>query len=73
MAFPFSGERTGYPGTSAFAARGMQITPGFENCDLSMDPSGNITARVGICSHGQGIATTLSQIIADTPELTLKI
>ena len=59
------GERTGY-GTSAFAARGMQITPGFENCDLSMDPSGNITARVGICSHGQGIATTLSQIIADT-------
>ncbi len=65
------GERTGY-GTSAFAARGMQITPGFENCDLSMDPSGNITARVGICSNGQGIATTLSQIIADNLGLTVE-
>ncbi len=58
------GERTGY-GTSAFAARGMQITPGYENCDLTMDPSGDIIARVGVCAQGQGISTTLSQIIAN--------
>lgn len=64
VGFSVFGERTGY-GTSAFAARGMQITPGYENCDLTMDPSGNIIAKVGICAQGQGISTTLSQIIAD--------
>lgn len=71
LGFSVFGERTGY-GTSAFAARGMQITPGYETCDLSMDPSGNIIAKVGVCSHGQGIATTLSQIIADNLGLEIE-
>jgi carbon-monoxide dehydrogenase large subunit len=57
-------ERTGY-GTAAFAARGMDITPGFERVDLSMDPSGFLTARIGASPHGQGLCTTLAQIIAD--------
>jgi carbon-monoxide dehydrogenase large subunit len=57
-------ERTGY-GTPAFAARGMEITPGWEVVDLSMDPSGRVEARIGASPHGQGLRTTLSQIIAD--------
>lgn len=57
-------ERTGY-GTPAFAARAMGVTPGYENVELSMDPSGYVTARIGASPHGQGLATTLSQIIAD--------
>jgi carbon-monoxide dehydrogenase large subunit len=57
-------ERTGY-GTPAFAARGMEITPGWETVDLSMDPSGRVEARIGASPHGQGLRTTLSQIIAD--------
>ncbi len=57
-------ERTGY-GTPAFAARGMEVTPGWETVELSMDPSGFIEARIGASPHGQGLRTTLSQIIAD--------
>jgi aerobic carbon-monoxide dehydrogenase large subunit len=57
-------ERTGY-GTPAFAARGMEITPGWETVELAMDPSGFVEARIGSSPHGQGLRTTLSQIIAD--------
>jgi carbon-monoxide dehydrogenase large subunit len=57
-------ERTGY-GTPAFAARGMEITLGWETVDLAMDPSGFVEARIGASPHGQGLRTTLGQIIAD--------
>ena len=57
-------ERTGY-GTPAFAARGMEITPGWEKVELTMDPSGFVEARIGASPHGQGLRTTLAQIIAD--------
>ncbi|HEV2956457.1 MAG TPA: xanthine dehydrogenase family protein molybdopterin-binding subunit [Xanthobacteraceae bacterium] len=57
-------ERTGY-GTPAFAARGMEITPGWETVELAMDPSGFVEARIGASPHGQGLRTTLAQIIAD--------
>jgi carbon-monoxide dehydrogenase large subunit len=65
-------ERTGY-GSPAFAARGMEITPGWETVIVSVDPSGFIEARIGSSPHGQGLCTTLAQIIADeigvTPEM----
>jgi aerobic carbon-monoxide dehydrogenase large subunit len=57
-------ERTGY-GTPAFAARGMELTPGWETVVITMDPSGFVEARIGASPHGQGLRTTLSQIIAD--------
>jgi aerobic carbon-monoxide dehydrogenase large subunit len=57
-------ERTG-PGSPAFAARGMAITPGFERVELAMDPSGFIEARIGSSPHGQGLKTSLAQLIAD--------
>jgi aerobic carbon-monoxide dehydrogenase large subunit len=57
-------ERTGY-GTPAFAARGMEVTPGWETVELTMDPSGFVEARIGASPHGQGLRTTLAQIIAD--------
>ncbi|MGH6913094.1 MAG: xanthine dehydrogenase family protein molybdopterin-binding subunit, partial [Geminicoccales bacterium] len=57
-------ERTGY-GTRAFAARGMEVTPGHERVEIAMDPSGFIEARIGASPHGQGLATTLAQLIAD--------
>jgi carbon-monoxide dehydrogenase large subunit len=57
-------ERTGY-GTPAFAARGMEITPGWETVDIAMDPSGFVEARIGASPHGQGLRTTLAQIVAD--------
>ena len=57
-------ERTGY-GSPAFAARGMEVTPGWETVELAMDPSGAVELRIGASPHGQGLATTLAQIAAD--------
>jgi carbon-monoxide dehydrogenase large subunit len=67
-------ERTGY-GTPAFAARSRPyplgteqapvITPGFERVVLTMDPSGTLTLRIGAAPHGQGLKTTLAQVVCD--------
>ncbi|MCA3574137.1 MAG: xanthine dehydrogenase family protein molybdopterin-binding subunit [Aestuariivirga sp.] len=57
-------ERSGY-GTPAFAARKMQIVPGYENVDCTMDPSGYVDVRIGASPHGQGLKTALAQLVAD--------
>lgn len=64
LGFATFSERTGY-GSPAFAARGMEITPGWETVILTIDPSGFVEARIGSSPHGQGLRTTLAQIIAD--------
>jgi carbon-monoxide dehydrogenase large subunit len=64
IGFATFSERTGY-GSPAFAARGMDITPGWERVEIAMDPSGYVEARIGASPHGQGLDTTLAQIIAD--------
>ena len=64
IGFATFSERTGY-GSAAFAARGMDITLGGETVEIVMDPSGQIEARIGASPHGQGLATTLAQLIAD--------
>ncbi len=72
IGFATFSERTGY-GSPAFAARGMEITPGWETVIITVDPSGFVEARIGSSPHGQGLGTTLAQIIADeigvTPDL----
>jgi carbon-monoxide dehydrogenase large subunit len=64
IGFATFSERTGY-GSTAFAARGMEITPGWENVEVVMDPSGMVEARIGASPHGQGLRTTLAQLVAD--------
>lgn len=64
IGFATFSERTGY-GSPAFAARGMDITLGWETVELTMDPSGCVELRIGASPHGQGLRTTLSQIVAD--------
>ena len=64
IGFATFSERTGY-GTSAFAARGMGVTPGWETVELTMDPSGCVEVRIGASPHGQGLRTTLAQLVAD--------
>jgi carbon-monoxide dehydrogenase large subunit len=72
IGFATFSERTGY-GSPAFAARGMEIVPGWETVILTVDPSGFVEARIGSSPHGQGLRTTLAQIVADelgvTPDL----
>jgi carbon-monoxide dehydrogenase large subunit len=69
IGFATFSERTGY-GSSAFAARGIEITPGWETVEITMDPSGAVEARIGASPHGQGLRTTLAQIIADQVGIT---
>ena len=69
IGFATFSERTGY-GSPAFAARGMEITPGWETVVLSVDPSGFVEARIGSSPHGQGLRTTLAQIVADQLGIT---
>jgi carbon-monoxide dehydrogenase large subunit len=64
IGFATFSERTGY-GSAAFAARGMEITPGWETVEVVMDPSGLVEARIGASPHGQGLETTLAQLVAD--------
>ena len=69
IGFSTFSERSGY-GSKAFAARKMDIVPGYETVEMSMDPSGNVLARIGASPHGQGLRTSLAQIIADGLGLT---
>ena len=62
-------ERTGY-GTPVFAQRAMGIVPGYETVELAMDPSGHVEARIGASPHGQGLKTSLAQIISDEMGVT---
>ena len=57
-------ERTGY-GTPVFATRSMGVTLGYETVTMTMDPSGYVEAAIGASPHGQGLETTLAQVIAD--------
>ena len=43
----------------------MGIVPGWETVELSMDPSGFLELRIGASPHGQGLRTTLAQLVAD--------
>jgi carbon-monoxide dehydrogenase large subunit len=69
IGFSVFAERTGY-GTPAFAQRKMAMTPGFERVELAMDPSGHVEARIGAFPHGQGLKTTLAQLLADELGIT---
>jgi carbon-monoxide dehydrogenase large subunit len=69
VGFSCFAERTGY-GTPAFAARRMAITPGYERVSMSMDPSGGVVLRIGASPHGQGLRTSLAQLVADRLGLT---
>jgi carbon-monoxide dehydrogenase large subunit len=64
VGFAAFSERTGY-GTPAFAARGMGVTLGWETVEMAMDPSGYVEVRIGASPHGQGLRTTLAQLVAD--------
>jgi carbon-monoxide dehydrogenase large subunit len=64
VGFAAFSERTGY-GTPAFAARGMGVTLGWETVELTMDPSGYLELRIGASPHGQGLRTTLAQLVAE--------
>lgn len=51
-------------GSRISAAPGMPINTGTETATIRIDASGAVSASFGIASHGQGLETTLAQVIA---------
>ncbi|MFC3134770.1 xanthine dehydrogenase family protein molybdopterin-binding subunit, partial [Microbaculum marinum] len=52
-------------GTRISAAPGMPINTGTEQSTIRLDSTGSVTAAFGVASHGQGLETTLAQVVAD--------
>ncbi len=52
-------------GSRISAAPGMPINTGTERATIEIDSTGGVTAAFGIASHGQGLETTLAQIVAE--------
>jgi carbon-monoxide dehydrogenase large subunit len=64
IGFASYAELTGI-GSRIAVAPGMPINTGSETAKIRIDSTGAITAAFGVASHGQGLETTLAQVIAD--------
>jgi aerobic carbon-monoxide dehydrogenase large subunit len=64
LGFASYAELTGI-GSKIPAAPGMPVNTGTETATVRIDASGAVTAIFGVASHGQGLETTLAQIVAD--------
>ncbi|MGH3641638.1 MAG: xanthine dehydrogenase family protein molybdopterin-binding subunit, partial [Mycobacterium sp.] len=70
IGFSCFSERSGY-GSAAFAARKMDVVPGFDTSDITMDLDGTVSVTTGTLSHGQSHETTMAQIVADKLRLDI--
>jgi len=52
-------------GSAIPVSPGMPVATGTEAATVRVDPSGTVTALFGIASHGQGLETSLAQVVAD--------
>ncbi len=52
-------------GSRISVAPGMPINTGTETAIIRIDSTGAVTAAFGVASHGQGLETTLAQIVAE--------
>jgi carbon-monoxide dehydrogenase large subunit len=52
-------------GSRISVAPGMPLNTGTETAKIRIDATGGVTAAFGIASQGQGLETTLAQIVAD--------
>lgn len=52
-------------GSRISVAPGMPINTGTETSRIEIDSTGSVTAAFGVASHGQGLETTLAQVVAD--------
>jgi carbon-monoxide dehydrogenase large subunit len=52
-------------GSRISVAPGMPLNTGTETAKIRIDAAGGVTAAFGVASHGQGLETTLAQVVAD--------
>ena len=50
-------------GTSVFAAWGLPMTPGYDQAAVRLTAGGGLEVRIGVQSHGQGMETTMAQLV----------
>jgi aerobic carbon-monoxide dehydrogenase large subunit len=70
VGFAVYNELTGL-GQAASAGPRMPFRTGHEGATVRMDPSGAVTVLAGVTSQGQGLETTVAQLVA--AELTLSV
>jgi carbon-monoxide dehydrogenase large subunit len=58
-------------GASWYGKRGLPIS-GQEGCQVKIDPTGRIYAQLGTTTQGQGLETSLAQMIADELDVELE-
>lgn len=58
-------------GSRISVAPGMPLNTGTETAKIRIDATGGITAAFGVASHGQGLETTLAQVVADKLGVTV--
>jgi len=63
VGFAVYNELTGL-GQAASAGPRMPFRTGHEGCTVRMDPSGAVTVLAGVTSQGQGLETTMAQLVA---------
>ena len=59
-------------GSRIAVAPGMPINTGTETCNIAIDSTGAVTASFGLASQGQGMETTLAQVIAEELGVTVE-
>ena len=64
MGFAVYNELTGL-GKRASAGPRMPFRTGHEGMTIRIDPSGTVTALAGVTGQGQGLETTMAQVVAD--------
>ncbi|MBI2216171.1 MAG: xanthine dehydrogenase family protein [Candidatus Rokubacteria bacterium] len=52
-------------GSAIPVSPGMPVATGTEAATIRVDPSGTVTAVFGIASHGQGLETSLAQVVGE--------
>jgi carbon-monoxide dehydrogenase large subunit len=52
-------------GSRISVAPGMPLNTGTETARIAIDATGAVTAAFGVAAHGQGLETTLAQVVAD--------
>lgn len=62
VGFAFFNEQ-GAVGTSVYSSWGIPMVPGHEQASIRLTPDGFLELKVGVQCHGQGLETTLAQIV----------
>jgi carbon-monoxide dehydrogenase large subunit len=50
-------------GTSVFSSWGLPVVPGYDQATVRITGDGGVEVRVGVHSHGQGMETSMAQIV----------